>query len=301
MNFNTKRQAVWAASGVAVAMCVAVPVLANHSWGSYHWSTPDGVVTAPIRDHTTGTWPTRVAIARTDWNNSDHINSALTQDGSGESDCSIRVGEIHVCNDDYGDNGWLGIASISAYRGRYAHIAGGVTKLNDFYFDTYTYQGEKVYDTPAWRQLVACQEIGHDYGLGHQNENFGTDATDSCMEYTYDPTNNQHPDFHDYDQLIAIYSHDLPSDGGDGGTTDPGPGNGNKGGKKKLGTPGNSPAEWGQAIAFDAKGRPNVYKRSTASYDIITHVTWAPHMDIDHIHEETGPRRHTGERIFPGG
>ncbi|MBE5074824.1 hypothetical protein IM511_11000 [Erythrobacteraceae bacterium E2-1 Yellow Sea] len=303
MKINRKKWAFATAAGAAAVL--AAPVMADHSWGSYHWSTTDNVVRIPVFDHTSGVWKNQsplgngnyIKVAMDDWNQSDHIASQLSN-AAADSTCSMVAYEIHVCSGNYGDNGWLGIASISISRGRSSHIVAGSTKLNDYYFDVYTVlDGSKPYDDPSWRQLVACQEIGHDYGLGHQNEDFDTDDTTSCMEYTYDPTLNEHPNSHDYDQLALIYGHD----GGDGGTTDPSPGPGNKGGKNKIGIPGNAPAEWGQAIGFDANGRPNVYRRSTASYDFITHVTWAPHTDFDHDHEEAGPRRHSGERIFPGG
>lgn len=281
---------------------LATPLLANHSWGNYHWATASGVVEVPVIDNTTGVWQTSspfgtgnyVRVAVDDWNKSENINSSLSS-GNADSSCPLVVGEIHVCNGDYGDTGWVGIASISTYRGRDSHIAGGITKLNDYFFDTYTAaNGTKPYDNPTWRQLVTCQEIGHDYGLGHQNENFSTDATTSCMEYTSKPADNEHPDAHDYEQLAEIYAHD-------GGGTDPSPGpgkGGGKGGKNKV-TVGNTPAAWGQAIGYDAQGRANMFKRSTNSFDIYTHVTWAPHVEGGNGHDhEAEPRRHSGERVF---
>jgi hypothetical protein len=90
-----------------------------------------------------------------------------------------------VCNWKYGNNGWLGLAQIWISGG---HITQGVSKNNDTYFDTSTY------DTPAWRQFVTCQEIGHTFGLGHQDEDFYNANLGSCMDYTVNPILNQHPD-----------------------------------------------------------------------------------------------------------
>ena len=39
------------------------------------------------------------------------------------------------------------------------------TKLNDAYFGS-----GSIYDTPIWRASVTCQEIGHTFGLDHQDE-----------------------------------------------------------------------------------------------------------------------------------
>ena len=73
----------------------------------------------------------------------------------------MATGTIQVCNEDYGDNGWLGLATIALRDGK---IVAGSTKLNDNFFE------REKYNNYTWRQLVTCQEIGHDYGLGHQNE-----------------------------------------------------------------------------------------------------------------------------------
>lgn len=76
--------------------------------------------------------------------------------------CVAPQGRIEVCNASYGYNGWLGLAGISLSGG---HIVSGYTKLNDSYFNSSTY------NKPEWRRLVTCQEIGHDFGLDHQDEN----------------------------------------------------------------------------------------------------------------------------------
>ncbi len=65
---------------------------------------------------------------------------------------------------------------------------------------------------------MTCQELGHDFGLGHVNETFEDPNTGSCMDYTNDPdggsgggslsdANNMHPNQHDYDLISSIYAH----------------------------------------------------------------------------------------------
>lgn len=281
------------AVGAISAVALAAPVVANHSWSNYHWERTANEISPPVVDFTTGEWRTsnRVEQAVNDWNQSDYINSSYSRGSGSNTACPIVAGEIHVCNDTYGDTGWVGIASISATRGRTTHIIGGVSKMND------TYYALPDYDNDVWRQLVMCQEIGHDYGLGHQNENFSTNVTDSCMEYQGEPNSlDKTPDQHDYDQLASIYAHSHGG-GDDGGTG--GPGGGKGGGKPKKFDVGNTPADWGTPIGRDAQGRPNLYKRSMASFDVITHVTWAigEGPDGHHDHEE-GPRQHKGDHHF---
>ena len=136
--------------------------------------------------------------ANTDWNRRPY-REPFTPD-PGKRTCKPQAGKILVCNAAYGNVGWLGIAQV--WLSADGHISQGTTKLNDTY-----YGSGSSYNTPAWRAAVTCQEIGHDYGLGHQDEDFSTDATSSCMEYTSVPAGNEHPDQHDYDQLLAVYNH----------------------------------------------------------------------------------------------
>ena len=110
--------------------------------------------------------------------------------GRAKGNCKATAGRVEVCNSTYGNNGWLGIASISITGG--THITQGTVKLNDTYFNT------AQYNTPAWRNLVTCQEVGHTFGLDHQDENFNNPNLGTCMDYTNDPSTNQHPNQHDY-------------------------------------------------------------------------------------------------------
>jgi hypothetical protein len=177
--------------------------------------------------------------------------------------CAAIAGQILVCNAAYGKRGWLGIASIWLVDG---HISQGTTKLNDSYYTT-----GSTYDTPAWRAAVTCQEIGHDYGLGHQDEDFNTDATTSCMEYTSKPEGNEHPDTHDMEQLEAIYGH---ADATNFGAATVGQ---SSSGRSFAGaTPGDSPSEWGRAVHRDKQGRPDVFVQDLGGgAKKVTHVFWA--------------------------
>jgi hypothetical protein len=64
-----------------------------------------------------------------------------------------------------GNTGWLGVATIWLQSGT-THIVQGTVKNNDYYFGNSSYQ----YNNTAEMQHVICQEIGHTFGLDHQDE-----------------------------------------------------------------------------------------------------------------------------------
>lgn len=226
-------------------------VSANHSWGGYHWERSANPVQLSLGNNLSGEWQQSFGIAVADWNSSSVLSLLGVPGSTGTRRCKADPGEIEVCNDTYGNNGWLGIAGISVSG---SHIVSAYVKLND------TYYSGAPYNTPAWRNLVMCQEIGHAFGLDHQDENFNNANLGTCMDYTNDPSTNQHPNNHDYQQLADIYSH-LDGDGGGGGG---GGGNGPpdcRGRNCRADIDFSDPRQWGRVIETDDQGRPILYMR----------------------------------------
>jgi hypothetical protein len=175
--------------------------LANHSWGNYHWARTSNPFTLKVGDNVDSKWDAYLVEAISDWSESSVLDLTKVAGGTRPKNCRATTGRIEACNARYGNTGWLGIAQIWVSG---SHITKAITKVNDTYFDTSTY------NTPAWRRMVMCQEIAHDFGLDHQDENFSNPNLGSCMDYTSDPDgppSNEHPNQHDYDQLEAIYEH----------------------------------------------------------------------------------------------
>ena len=257
---------------VAIAIAIlAVPVVASasHQWGKYKWKS-DAPVTLTIGDNVSSTWDAHLDGAIADWNKSS-VLSLSNVDGAANNnvDCIPATGKIEVCASNYGANGWLGLAGIWIAKGK--NITKGYAKMNDHYFNL------AKYNTPAWRQMVMCQEVGHDFGLGHQDVNFDNANLNTCMDYTSNPESNQHPNGHDYDQLLSMYDGGGDDDGGGGKGGGPPPGKGKNGGAKPSFAPlsgGNS--EWGRAIGQDANGRDNEFELDLGKGNkLITHVLWA--------------------------
>jgi hypothetical protein len=183
---------------IAVLAAFPLSASANHSWGNYHWARTANPFTLKVGDNVSAAWDSYLNTTISDWSKSTVLDLTKVTGQSSARRCRPTSGRVEVCNNTYGNNGWLGVASIWATG---SHITQGTVKLNDTYFNTSTY------NTPAWRNLVSCQEVGHTLGLDHQDENFNNANLGTCMDYTNDPSTNQHPNQHDYDQLQTIYSH----------------------------------------------------------------------------------------------
>lgn len=248
---------------VAVAAVAAI-VSANHAWGTYHWARTANPFTLKLGDNVTSAWDSYLGMASSDWSASLVLDTTIVGGGTDGRRCRATSGRVEVCNAKYGANGWLGLASIWVSGD---HIIKGTAKMNDTYFNT------AKYNTPAWKQFVVCQEVAHTFGLDHQDEDFGNANLGSCMDYTNDPATNQHPNQHDYDQLVAIYTH-LDST-----TTLVDPVDG--GGKGKPAGVGqdidlDNPSAWGKAVRQDAQGKNSLYVRDLGNGEkVFTFVIWA--------------------------
>ena len=274
---------------VAGASLLAIgPAFATHSWSGYHWAKGSGALAVPIGDNVGSQWDAYLGQAMNGgprvgaggrgegWNASAVIDGAIVSGTTNPKNCRAVSGTIQVCNSRYGYTGWLGLAQIWLSGG---HIVQGITKLNDNYFDT------AKYNKPEWRRLVTCQEIGHDYGLGHTDEAFDNPNDGTCMDYTNAPAggvigttdygpSNEYINPHDKDQLAAIYNHSETAATNFGvrevGKAPP------QSGFSDNGIGGDAPASWGVAVGRDGQGRPDVYVADLGNGNKrITHVFWA--------------------------
>src|SRR5512139_146424 len=235
------RRKLLAAASSAALLTVFTPgaAQADHSWGGYHWARTSNPFTVKLGDNVDSKWDAYLATTSSDWSKSTVLDTTIVPGSTKPRTCKATTGQVEVCNNTYGNNGWLGIASISVTGG--THITQGTVKLND------TYMNQPQYNTTAWRNLVSCQEVGHTLGLDHQDENFDNANLGTCMDYTSDPSTNQHPNKHDYDELVLIYSH-TDSSTTVGQTT-----------AIQGNAAGESPAEWGQLMSSSHNGTLETY------------------------------------------
>ena len=254
--------------GVAGSLLLVRPVSATHAWGCYHWARSSNPFTVTFGNNLSGAWSPYLTTAASDWsvtsgacNNPNNPIRATVVAGAAKGKCRPNAGRVEVCNGNYGNNGWLGLAQIWVNG---CHITQGTVKVNDTYFST------PQYNTPAWHSFVMDQESGHTLGLDHQDTDFNNpDLLDacgrgSCMDYSADPSNNTAPNQHDYDELVTIYSHSdtgapaLPA-----------------GSPSDFGVDPDNPSTWGQAIRSEG-GRGILFERSTGpDQKVYTFVFWA--------------------------
>lgn len=252
--------------GVSIvsALAVAGAAYANHSWGGYHWGRTANPFTLKVGNNVTGQWQAAYAASITDWSQSTMLDLQAVAGGARTKKCAPSLGRVEVCNSTYGRNGWLGIAQVWISGN---HITQGAVKLNDTYFNTASY------NKPEWRNFVTCQEIGHTLGLDHQDEGFNNGNLGTCMDYTsfpLGPPNNEHPNSHDYDQLVSIYGHVDAA----GTILSP---------NLAPEAAGDAPNEWGMLMRSTNRGRTQVYERELGGgHKVATFVIWAGDRERGH-------------------
>jgi hypothetical protein len=246
--------------------------MAEHAWRDYHWERSSNPVTVMLGNNVDPIkWGDHLGMAAEDWSKSSVLDTPVVAGNTRPKNCRATQGRVEVCSESYGNTGWLGIAQIWLSGN---HIVQGIAKVNDFYHD------RAPYDSWSWKQLVLCQEIGHTFGLHHQNEDFNTHLTNSCMEYTSTPEGNERPDGHDYGMLEAIYGHldGSGGGGGDGGGGDCWPPGRCKNGQAPppaFGMPLHDASQWGRLVATSRNGGKSLFVQDFGGgYRVLTHVTW---------------------------
>jgi hypothetical protein len=268
---------------VTILALVAFPssAYANHSWGGYHWArTTNAQFTLKMGDNVSGLWDGMFTTALNDWSQSTVLDLAKVAGGTTPKKCRPTSGRVEVCNADYGGVQWLGVAQIWLSSG---HIVQGTVKNNDHYFGNSTYQ----YNNTAEMQHVICQEIGHTFGLDHQDES-GI-SLNTCMDYYHNTsasdTKSTHPNAGDYDELQCIY--DTTKNGqtlSSGGHTCRGTGHLDSFttiGAAATSMPSemangdfSSPNSWGKLVSSNA--RESVYVRDFGNGNqVVSFVIWA--------------------------
>lgn len=262
-----KHLALAAAIGLAGAS-IANVALANHAWGTYHWARTTPQFTLKLGNNlTTTAWSARLTQTTSDWNaGNTPVLTAIVAGSTSARTCKMVAGTTQVCNASYGNNGWLGLASINLSGD---HITQGTAKMNDTYFNMATYNNVNE------REHVMCQEVAHTFGLGHQSEDGS--SQNSCMDYFSNTglnagsTVSTKPNAHDFSVLNTIYAH-LDSTTTVAAT--PGPVVAAAKGGVDVDI-SDDPASWGALMKQSTNGRSSIYQRFNQDGSVtLTHVFW---------------------------
>jgi hypothetical protein len=244
---------------VALAVLAFQPsTSANHRWRKFHWARESNPFTVKLGKNLSTAWTSYLTSASADWNNSDVLFTTTVTGGTNPSTCAPTAGRVEVCNAAYGTTGWLGVAQVWVSRG--SHITQGTVKVNDTYFN------QARYNSPSWRQQVMCQEVGHTFGLDHQDENFNNANLGTCMDYTNDPDgppSNVSPNSHDFEELAIIYGHFDSFTSVRAAT-----------GQANAAL--HNVSEWGQLVKVAHGGKTQIFERQLPNGQrVVTFVIWA--------------------------
>ena len=280
-----RRLSTLAAITVTALALGAAPAYAGHSWGDWHWERSANPATLTVLNSTTDArtpiggqnWPAMLSRSASDWSQSSVLDLAVQPqtavDLAAREACLFEPRAIRVCNVVNPDVTWLGLATVLGDpTSGSGHILAATAQMNDTWFTTPLYNSTNA-------QHVMCQEVGHTFGLDHQDES-GADLN-TCMDYA-DALDNPSPNAHDYQQLDEIYRHlDGSGSGGGGGKKG---GNGGSGGGKGGKGPNKSEA-WAPApLDLPAgyhgtgdHGRPHsdVFVTEENGYTVSRYVLWA--------------------------
>ena len=263
------RRSMAVAAGLAALSVFVNFALATNSWGGYHWARTTSQFTLKLGNNLSTGWQQHLTDASSDWNSpqlfgatSTPLLTAIVAGGSNKR-CSMVAGTTQVCNSTYGNNGWLGLASINITGG--VHITQGSAKMNDTYFATSTYNNVNE------KRHVMCQEVAHTFGLDHQSTNGS--SQNSCMDYFSNTganaasTLSTRPNQHDFDELNIVYAH-LDSTTTVAQTT-------SQSSKADVDVT-DDPNSWGRLVSQSNNGRSSTYERyNNDGSKTVTHVYWA--------------------------
>ena len=246
---------------------------ATHAWGNYHWARTTTQFTLKLGNQLSSSWKSYLSQASSNWNNPAQVGASFTPVltqivAAGSRNCGMVSGTTQVCNKKYGNNGWLGLASI---RVSGEHITHGTAKMNDSYFNL------PKYGNPNEKLHVMCQEIAHTWGLDHQSEDGS--SQNSCMDYFSNTDANAgstlstKPNYHDFEQNVIIYTHlDSFTTLASGSATS----------VASNASDSGDPNSWGKLISQSQSGRSSIYERANSDGSIIlTHVYWTEEAASD--------------------
>lgn len=145
-------------------------------WKEKYIERNGGGLTLTIVNNLNDKWQEEFEVAVADWKRSDALTLTVEK-GSADKGCTRVGGVMVVCNDNFGETGWVGINENEVETGS-NRIISSLAKMNEYYLRNANFYH---------RRFTMCHEIGHGFGLPHTDENPKNKNLGDCMDYTDDP------------------------------------------------------------------------------------------------------------------
>ena len=172
------------------------PYLSNNSTHNWDTGLSNSGLSLTILNALDQRWYPYFIKAVTQWDNGNPDCLTLsTKNVSVDHSCSRVDGVLKVCNNNFGQTGWLGINEIVTTTATNL-VVSSVAKMNEYYL-----QNADLYQ----KQYTMCHEMGHGFGLPHTDENFYNKDLGNCLDYTIHPWVNMQPAKMNFNRLKTMY------------------------------------------------------------------------------------------------
>jgi len=163
-------------------------------WKEKYINRENGGLILTLVNNLDDKWQSEFEVAVADWSESDALTLTVKK-GSFDKGCERSEGVMTVCNDNFGETGWVGINENEVEQGS-NRIISSVAKMNEYYLRNANFYH---------RRFTMCHEIGHGFGLPHTDENPYNKNQGNCMDYTDDPEENLLPGEVNFVKLSEVY------------------------------------------------------------------------------------------------
>src|SRR5436305_6869420 len=114
--YRTSRGRLLLASLVIFAfLALTVVTSASHSWNGYHWARQSNPFTVQLGDNVSGPWQSVLGTTASDWSQSTVLDTVIVAGGARPRDCRPTSGRVELCNETFGNKGWLVVAQVCVF------------------------------------------------------------------------------------------------------------------------------------------------------------------------------------------
>ena len=182
---------------VTIVLSTVLVSAQNHS-KDIKWPQKDGkggLHVTIINSLSPSLQPLLASTVRT-WEYGSPLHPAIAVDLKTEATygCPRSMDAIRVCDNDYGKTGWAGFEVAVSNNDGFIQMS--LVRINTHYLKS---------TNLVYNRYVMCHELGHAFGLDHQDENFNNENVGSCMDYTRKHQDSLAPNVFDWQALLNTY------------------------------------------------------------------------------------------------